>query len=239
MKPKILILGTFHFSSQLDVVNTDFSPKDRQQEILDLIKSLKEFKPTKVAVEALKDNDKDLKGSYQDYLNDSFHLTNNEIHQVGFRLAKQLNHEKVYPVDWMGDSGTSIGDALEYAEKHQPDLHDLIMNQCIPRLEKFHSHIDRPIKQVLKDINIEEVNQINKELYLHVARVGRGTDYVGADYVKWWYQRNLIIFSNIAELAESNEDRILLLIGSGHVYIVKQFLEDSGLFDVEEAVDYL
>jgi hypothetical protein len=57
-------------------------------------------------------------------------------------------------------------------------------------------------------------------------------------WLVWWYQRNLIIFANLAELVEPN-DKIMLLIGSSHVGILNGLLNDSGLFEVVSAADYL
>ncbi|GAA0492729.1 hypothetical protein GCM10008986_18880 [Salinibacillus aidingensis] len=97
------------------------------------------------------------------------------------------------------------------------------------------------------DIHHVEVNDLieehyikkHHEMYLQVSRIGKGTEYVGIDWVRWWYQRNLIIYSNIAKLAQSSSDRILLIIGAGHAYILSQLLADSGLFEVIPVNKYL
>ncbi len=37
----------------------------------------------------------------------------------------------------------------------------------------------------------------------------------------------------------SADDRILFIVGSGHVEILHNFLEESGLFEIESALQYL
>ncbi|MFD2042969.1 DUF5694 domain-containing protein [Ornithinibacillus salinisoli] len=43
----------------------------------------------------------------------------------------------------------------------------------------------------------------------------------------------MIIYSTIASLVENGNDRILLLVGSAHIHLVRQILRESGLVDVE------
>lgn len=52
-------------------------------------------------------------------------------------------------------------------------------------------------------------------------------------------QRNLILFSNLARITTSNDDRVLLIIGAGHVQILSQFLNESEIFDLESCFTYL
>jgi hypothetical protein len=47
-------------------------------------------------------------------------------------------------------------------------------------------------------------------------------DYFGADgFVTGWHNRNIRIYSNVARLIRSPEEKILLLIGAGHVPILR------------------
>ena len=76
--------------------------------------------------------------------------------------------------------------------------------------------------------------------YIHDARIGLSDQYPGADWLAHiWYARNLKIFVNLTRITESTDDRILLIIGVGHVYLVQQFLEDSGDYIIESPLEYL
>jgi hypothetical protein len=47
-------------------------------------------------------------------------------------------------------------------------------------------------------------------------------DYFGADgFVSAWHNRNIRIYSNVARLIRSPEERVLLLIGAGHAPIIR------------------
>lgn len=94
-KPTILVIGTYHMTDDAE----DVTKPKRQREIEDLVTRLKNFRPTKIAVEALFDNAK-VNESYSQYLSGTYQLSHNETNQIGFRLARELRHQKVYPIDW-------------------------------------------------------------------------------------------------------------------------------------------
>ena len=63
---------------------------------------LKKFRPTKIAIET-DFGSKPVKLQYCDYLAGKYTLSRNETNQIGYRLAKELGHRAVYPVDEEGD----------------------------------------------------------------------------------------------------------------------------------------
>lgn len=72
-----------------------------------------------------------------------------------------------------------------------------------------------------------------------MMRIGKNEEYPGVDLLADWYKRNLKIFTNITRITESKEDRILVIIGGGHVKLLQQFFEDSREYDLEPASRYL
>ena len=105
-RAEVLVLGTYHMANPgRDIFNMQaddvLSPK-RQQEIAELAAVLRKFQPTKIAVEA--DYGQDVVPKrYADYLAGTRPLSRNETEQIGFRLAKDLGHTTIYPVDADGD----------------------------------------------------------------------------------------------------------------------------------------
>ena len=69
--------------------------------------------------------------------------------------------------------------------------------------------------------------------------VGGGTDYTGADWRTAWYNRNLRIFSNLLRVRTSNSDRILLIIGAGHLPILLQLAESAPEFEAVPVLSVL
>ncbi len=215
----------------------DVLSENRQKEIREFVALLKKFKPTKIAVEvpygSVKTNEE-----YSRYLRGEYQLTRNEIDQIGYRLAKEVGHLRVYPVDAAGsfdigrvfefaaknDQQHIVDRAMEIAKEQVGDANELVKNANIT---EFHRAINDPRK-------IDEGHRA----YLTMLRIGKGENYPGADLVGDWYKRNLKIFTNITRITESNEDRILVLIGSGHAKLLQQFIEDSGEYKLERAGKY-
>ncbi|MFB3042277.1 MAG: DUF5694 domain-containing protein, partial [Candidatus Poribacteria bacterium] len=84
----------------VNVEADDVMTPKRQIEIKQLVGRLKKFKPTKVAVEHESEKDVELQTTYRSYLNGNYQLRRNETQQIGFRLAQQMGHRHIYPVDW-------------------------------------------------------------------------------------------------------------------------------------------
>jgi hypothetical protein len=103
---QVLVLGVYHMSNPgRDIFNMkadDVLAPTRQAEIAQLIEVLKRFHPTKIAVEADAWDDR-IRKRYADYAGGTHELSRNEVEQIGFRLAKELGHESVYPVDVEGE----------------------------------------------------------------------------------------------------------------------------------------
>jgi len=240
-KPKVMVLGTFHMRYTPDLHRVEFdnllSPK-RQEEIRKVVNVLKNYNPTKIAFEVVKEEDTLLNKEYHKYLNGLLDLKVDEIHQLGYRTAAELQHKNIYAVDWMESIGNrAISQVLDWARTEQPKLYNLID-------EKYRSKLqlgleEKSIFELICIYNEEIFIKKQHEMYMQIARIGKGVEYVGIDWVRWWYQRNLTIYSNLAEITNLSSDRTLLIIGSAHVYLVSQFLKESGLFDVVTLDAYL
>jgi hypothetical protein len=243
VKPSVLILGTFHMAD-------DMLEPHRQHEIKACVNMLKRYKPTKVAVEVITAKDELLNEEYKKYVSNDFGLdskwthdlgyrSSNEVYQLGFRIAEESGHTKIFATDWMEDIGNrDLGTVMEWAEQNQLALSEDIKSWFTKWNWRDSSTIT--ITEMLKDMNNPEFNLYDHQIYIRlIARIGEAQDYVGIDWMRWWYQRNLIIYSNIARLATSSDDRILVIYGHGHNHLINQFLRESDLFEVEAPNLYL
>ena len=259
MKPTIMILGSTHLANPgSDVVNKkmdDVLVPKRQREIEQLVAQLKAFRPTKVALEADERFDAEINTDYQGYLKGTYELKRGESNQIGFRFAKQMGHPKVYCVDyWLkqdpffpDDFDRDLIDYPKFAETHD-QKHLLPFGPTESEItkdakeatwvepEKYVPIIDMYIRD-----NDPEGRRAEHQLYIRwIARIGLGDQYPGANWLSHsWYDRNLKIYVNLTRITESAEDRILLIIGAGHVYLVQQFLEESGDYVIESPLKYL
>lgn len=257
-KPTVMILGSNHLANPgMDVYNTkmdDVLAPKRQREIEQLVTQLKAFRPTKVAIEADERFDAQINANYHDYLEGTYQLKRGEGNQIGFRLAKQMGHPKMYCVDYWPERWLILEkiddhliDRYGFAEAHGQEhfLRPPPVNKgkivkdedgtTWIEPEKYQSIIEMYIQN-----NEPEGRRADHREYLRSARVGLGDQYPGANWVAHsWYARNLKIFVNLTRITESDDDRILLIIGAGHVYLVQQFLEESGDYIIETPLDYL
>ena len=262
MKPTIMILGCTHLANPgIDAFNVKMddvlSPK-RQSEIEQLVTQLKGFRPTKISLELDEKHDIEIQENYQGYLNGTYELERWEIDQIGFRLAKLMGHPKLYCVDYWPEKdpilseafGSDLIDFRKFAKEHNqehflPTVEDMVDDDVKTHQEKDgRTWIESEKYLTLIDMfiqnNIPEGKLADHQIYLRTARIGEGTEYPGAIYVgNYWYARNLKIFVNLTRITESADDRILLIIGAGHVYLIQQFLEDSGDYIVESPLKYL
>ena len=229
-KAKVLVLGTFHMSEHEGL----YSEK-RQSEIEELVSKLEKFNPTKIAVEMVPEDSEHCNDKYEKYKIGTYELEINEIFQVGFRLGLKLEHEQIYPTDWMGHVDMDYGEVESWARENQPELlNEIYEDFAAPELTE-----DKSIIDYYKEINDPcFLNQLYK-MYINIARIGNLNNYVGMNWLSWWYKRNLIMFANLTRLINSEEERILFIVGSSHSVIVNKFLEESEVCEIVEPLSYL
>ena len=267
-KPTIMILGSTHLANDgLDGYNTkmdDVRGSKRQREIEQLVEQLKAFQPTKIAIE--RDEKKDgtrTQTEYHGYLNGTYELKRSEHDQIGFRLAKQMGHPQLYCVDYRiehrkddpfmpsDEFDFTVMDFQTFAKNHNQEQYLSALQLIVEaegkitqdengtnwvEPEKYQSIIDMYIRS-----NEPKRIRVSHQLYLRwIARIGLGDEYPGANWVAhMWYDRNLKIYVNLTRITESADDRIMLIIGDGHVHLVQQFLEEAGDYIIESPLKYL
>ena len=245
-KPTILVVGFHHLDDSLVTI---LSPK-RQKEVEEIVALLKKYQPTKIACERnVFDNDT-LEDRYTKYLRGNFDLcgkpepyvnTKLETYQVGFRLAKALHHEKIYGVDflWFPAPLPSL-DSSAQANNQKVFLR---------RFEEGGDAVGKPMEEIIKtssllrmlqflnaDSTIPKIDQALLSSYVHIGKDG---NYIGTDHLIRWYERNLKIYTNITRIIESNDNRILVLIGAAHINSLQLFITSSGEYNLEKAEKYL
>jgi hypothetical protein len=243
----IMILGSYHMANPgLDAINIEaddvLSPR-RQKEITELVDSLARFRPTKVMIED------DYKSPipqqrYEQYLAGTFTLTRNETDQIAYRLAKQAGLKRVTPVDfpmWM--SGQTY-DELEFrpapakpaASKaprppKPPEAVEAERRLRQSTVAEYLLHINQPQQwhddNHLRYMDLFEPDLDNVSLYAKV------------DNLTNWYKRNFRMFANIVRKTERPKDRVFMIVGSGHLAILRGLARDMPGFCLVEPTAYL
>jgi hypothetical protein len=247
--PQPLFLGTGHWSNPgkdyKSIEFDDMLAPGRQREIGDCLERLAGFAPTKVALEVMADATDELNADYQRFRAGNLALTANERHQLGFRFANAMGHDRIYGIDWH-DLTREIGwdAAIAFARQHGQHKFIAFFTQLEQEGDEDRAaERDRirrwSVREQLLETNDSASLADSHRIYMDLAQVGEGSNYIGGDVILRWYERNMKIFLNIARIATSPVDRVLVVIGGGHLPLLTHFAEGSGRFAPVPASRYL
>ena len=246
VKPALLILGTYHMGTPgNNVVNgkvDDVTSPERQKQIVKLIEKLEKFKPTKIVVECDLEADAKNQENYERYLAGNYQLSRNETNQIGYRLAKEVGLKKVYCVDWSDfwDDPNILYEKYAAKDAEMDSFLKGVYRNLKSDSDAEHEKLfTLPVIDQLILINQPARMERDHRVYFNLMRIGRGKDYIGANYVSWWYRRNLTILNNIIRLTDSPNDRVLVVYGAGHLKLLTQFAKESDFYNVESPLKYL
>jgi hypothetical protein len=242
---EVMILGTYHMANPgHDLHNLkadDVLVDKRQRELGAVADALAKFKPTLVAVEADTDNGAPAKlAKYHDYLAGTLPESRNEVVQIGFRLAKQMKLAEVWGIDVDGDFPFEA--VQKFAENGHPSLAE--------KLGDLGADVDRMLKglddtlkngtvsQALRYMNEPERIAEGNAFYSTMLLYGEGNEQPGAALLTAWEGRNNAICARLMQLARA-DDRIVVLYGSGHAFLLRRCVEDMPGFKLVEPKAYL
>lgn len=250
-KTQVMTLGTFHFSFRnLDVVKTD---KENQINVLDkrfqteierIVNSIKEFNPSHIAIEVMPDQQAGIDSLYGLYCAGKFDLKVDEVHQLGFRLAKLLGIKSLVCTNDFGKfyaSSTSLlSDSLrmDRFEKYYMNSPDsLIWSPSGRKGEKISSIVEELIKinqpQRLKD-------RLGIYLLTPFKYEEKEGDFTGVDFeTARWFNRNLRIFRNIQRIPTKPGDKLLVIYGAEHMNLLNVFFDSSMEYELVLPLPYL
>ena len=222
---EILLVGTFHLGDTPDM-NTLAEKDKRKYSDVDferLASDLATFQADQVFVEYPFELEKQLNSIYRSE-EGIVDLQENEIYQIGFRLAKMLGHDAIYAVDWNEQPEETINLGHVADGKSKIEFQE-IMNRVKIVLEKISTIIQQgDIIELYKYINSNESILNDHKVYLDLMRLDDETAFEWVS--KYWYYRNLRIMRNIRNSILPETKRAVILYGAGHNYLLKQLLED-------------
>ena len=236
-RTQLLLVGTFHFK---DAGKDGYKPQhavdvlsaERQLQVEDLLERFARFRPTRIAVERKAEKQAKLDRQYQDYLAGRFELTENEIHQLGFRLAKRLGHTRVYAVD--APPPPAFKPVFERLQK-VPDAEVAKLDpELSARFKALYAHDDalktrQSLREHLRYLNSPERLRVGHGAYTTNDFKLEGDDgYLGADVGAAWYARNLRIFRNLQRLGRRpRRSGCCSSSAQGHVPILRFVAQSS------------
>ena len=219
LKKEIILVGTFHFEQDPELIN------DKESEIEDLVEYLSDYKPLKIALEWDR--------SKNDELNEEYKASNkvgviDEVYRLGFKLARKMQHEEVYAVNWTGN----------LTEEDMINLNHSIQSSY-PEIQKIMNSLSENPPGISSTTNlINSYKRLNNTEYLKdienmylsfVAVQNDNGEMIGLNVLNKWFERELMIFKNIIESSvEQFDQRVLLIIGNDHLWMLKKLFEGKG-----------
>lgn len=262
-KTEILLLGTDHLSQTYDQANpnpnTDALTPVNQQSIGEFLALVEKFDPDMVMVEQLPDRQAEVDSLYALYLKnkldvESLEYPRHELYQLAFRVGKNAGVKEIACVNYKGGTSQGIldnGDNIEIYQNETKALRNIVkekyegLNNGTLSFKAFLTFLNQP----------EAYNMIYRLRYMTPARVRNGTftdpdemvdvdfidtEYIGAELISVFKNRDYKIYSNILQhKLQENPQRILLIIGVGHIGSLKSIFRDDYEFEVIDANEYL
>ena len=245
-RAKIMILGCYHMHNPgADVFNVeadDVLKPERQEEIIQVVENIEKFKPTMVALEIKRASERDTleQANYHAFGTNDFELTRWEGHQIGFRVAKNLEHAKIYNID--EDGNFPFQAMLDWAKANdQTSWIDSMMRKMEDRTNEEASGMDaKTIGEILYEMNKPSEISQGHGIYVAGSQIGKGDAFPGTEVLTSWYRRNARIFTNLYRMTEGKTgEKILVIFGAGHAHILRELIRSAPEFELIEAIDYL
>jgi len=241
----VMLLGSYHMDNPgRDAVNVeadDVLSADRQAELEQLCDRLEPWSPDLVATEWDREEQDDLDAVYdayrgaggdEDLLDDH---RRNEVVQIGCRLADRLDHDRVAAVDYPlrldhhmeGPPDYSLREATERAAE-ELDAYDVDPeSEKAEHDRRLHSST---IPEYLQWLNREPNLHANEGMFAAGLSESDPDDYTGVEMLLGWYDRNLRIVQHLWWATEDDTDSILLVVGTGHVHVLRHLLDRTPMF---------
>jgi hypothetical protein len=256
-KTKVLLIGTYHFGGNTPdkhKVSGDLILSDKKQkELNDLLGRIEKFKPQRIYVENEIDMQSRWDSLYMEHKKGIDLPIENEIYQVGVKLASRLNlKEGVTCVDWQ------VVPARTYAEKEYFALLEKIVSYHEDNNIPYDTENLEHTRQIINNATafnerIPQMNLVDVFRYLNSDSFVNNTFYSNRlalletdehSLMAFWSQnmmtRELKIYQNIIQdILKNKPQRVMILYGAAHMKAMKNFLEVHPGIEVVEVSKYL
>ncbi len=251
-KIRVYLLGTFHFA-QTDSLYDVLTDKN-QQSVSELCEIIEKQHPDKVFIERMPDFEYQnrMDSLYQAYRMGDTRIRRNEIWQVAFRVARDLDHKTIYSCDHPGQYGYIYDQLEEYAGQHgQTEILNYkgkgITQPVTNRVNTDSLMKNSDLLDYLRWMNSYEVQRSSHAHYINLYPQIGNTDVfrydsnymLGASLTVDWYRRNILIYTKMINQLDYSENAIFLIMGNDHIPIIRHLFESNPYFKVIDTCEWL
>lgn len=254
-KVKVILLGTYHFNNpgndMIKVKDRNILSKESQADLDHIVDKINAsvYRPDQIFVESNFNEKAKLNAHYQSYLKNEYHkftdtikrerrkryYVEGETFQLGFRLAKKLKHNLLYPIDSLIEMRFDIlmkeVNSNPSLKKELDEISVSLSDDCLSK---------KNLSEIFLCLNQKSNLDNNMSFYISFAnKMIIGKDYFGPNLVADWYKRNLVMYSHIQNQLTPDTKSILVLVGTGHAAIFRQFFELDKRFELVDLTNVL
>ena len=258
---QVMLLGTYHMDNPgLDEVNVkadDVLADERQAQLENLVDRLADWEPNRVAVERPYDEFESTNAIYEKYhtseyaydreeayssphsmRNDEDSECRSEVVQVGFRMADRLDHDHVFPIDEHPDEPDT--DPFEDREIDSSRR----ISVTPPDSEAIQHEVDERLAsstliEYFQWINSEDELRNNHDLMFDRGIRAADDTFGSPVFLAYWYDRNIRMVHHLWRALEQDDERMLLVVGSGHIRVLRHLLDEAPMFCPVSPLPYL
>ncbi len=242
-RPKVMIVGSVHLASPSADFNNlqmgDILSETRQREVRALAGRLAAFRPTKVALEFVPRRDSLVNVAYALYRAGGRPLEKSEREQLGFRIAGELGHPRVFGIDATLD--LDVGGLFQFAAANGMQAFVMesqrVMQQVMAETQREAETLS--LTALIAAFNRPEREALMNAFYLRATQVSRDTSYVGARLAGDWYTRNFRMLANLHRVVTAPDERVLVIVGAAHAAILRSLVRDAGLWELVDPLPLL
>ena len=247
MPIQVMVLGCYHMANRhSDILNleiADVRTAAKQIELEEVCDCLKQFEPTKIALEVVADRPGLVSSVFEDFESAQFLQSRDEVTQIGLRLAHALGHPVVYGINELSETIDyfPFAQVEQFAQEHQQQA---VLEQVFTfgnhlKLDDQKRHQTDTVRELLRWQNEPDNIKIEMaQLYVPLLSIGDTEQHPGADLNAMWFLRNAKIFAKLRRIAQT-DDRILVVFGAGHAYWLRQLVQLTPGFELIEPNRYL
>lgn len=230
---KLMVLGSHYLSYEV------FEP-GKQAELDQLAETLAYFQPTKIVVEVPYGEQTQFRRKYYAYKKGDYYLNSSPAEQIGFRLARRLNHDGVFGIDTSSPYDTQS--AIQYARNHGLNHYVDRMQNLSRRIAQIKQQkaLGNSVSNYFRYLNHPSTLSDEHYAYVNLFEEMKG-DYpeFGSRLYEDWYTHHRHILNQIDMLPFDYGDRVLIIVNSHLVPILRELVEGDITYQWVEMHNYL